>query len=218
MIASLNPALAELDIPTQPAVHRKPLVMPLDANTLILRMRGQSFVSVVQHGRELTRAHGTDERMCLHLLPGDYELETDGETLGIETIQRASVTLTADVAVMPGMLQISSDAPDQHVVDGVGEIKADGASYCTITVRKQSFDGRPAAGKTDTDEIFIRATGGTVSSTDANTKTRIRSMRLKKGEAKFRLVSDKQPRLVQVTVFGRAPALPQPVTLAIEFV
>jgi hypothetical protein len=218
MIASFNPPVPEFDIPAQPAVHRKPLVMPSDANTLILRMRGQSFVSVVQQGRELTRVHGNEERLCLHLLPGDYELATDGETLGIETIQRASVNLAPEAAAMPSTLQISSDAPDQHVVDGVGEIKADGTSYCTITVRKQSFDGRPAADKADNDEIFIRATGGTVSSTDANTKTRVRSMRLKKGEAKFRLVSDKQPRLVQVTVFGRAPELPQPVALAIEFV
>ena len=114
----------------------------------------------------------------------------------------------------PTFLNLTSDAPDCHIVDGIGEIPADGSSFCTITIQKLSYDGTPLTGDDHLDEIFLRTTGGLIVDANGN---RLRSLHLQSGQATFRLVSEPTPRLVTVTVFGREPSL-QKAEIQIEFV
>ena len=116
----------------------------------------------------------------------------------------------------PAFLRLATDAPEQHiVVDDIGEIPADGTSFCTITVEKVTSDGTIMTGKEHKDELFLRKTGGFLM--DDKRKKRIRSLKLKSGKAGFRLVSEKHPKIVTVTVFGREPIMFK-AEIKIEFV
>lgn len=111
-------------------------------------------------------------------------------------------------------LRLATDAPDRHVVDGMAEIPADGCSFCTITI-EQVFQDAILHLPEQADEVFIRTTGGLVM--DAAGQTHIRSLRLQAGQATFRLVSDPNPKIVTVSVFGRSP-LSTAAEIQIEFV
>jgi hypothetical protein len=97
-------------------------------------------------------------------------------------------------------LLLRSDAPDVHPVDAIPEIKADGASFTTITVQKVTERGEPQRSRNDNDELYLRTTAGTLRSADG--KEEIVSLRLKQGQAAFRLVSEKARRVATVTVFN----------------
>jgi hypothetical protein len=106
-------------------------------------------------------------------------------------------------------LRLTVDAPGRHAVDGVGEIPADGQSYCTVTVERIRTEGESAPAKVGAAEVFLRATGGVIM--DSQGHKRIRSVRLRRGRATFRLVSDESPRLIAVHAFerdGQAAELP----------
>jgi hypothetical protein len=115
---------------------------------------------------------------------------------------------------LPAQLYLTSDAPDHHIVDGVGEIPADGTSFCTITVETVTLDGTPLTGQAQ-DEVFLRTTGGVL--LDAAGENRIRSVTLKSGRAAFRLVAEASPKVVTVSAFGQGPALLK-AEIQIEFV
>jgi hypothetical protein len=112
-------------------------------------------------------------------------------------------------------LALTSDAPDVHPVDGIGAIKADGQSFTTIAVQKMAADGQPQEGKQDNDLLYLRADYGTLLSADG--KEPITSIRLKKGQAAFRLVSETARRVATVQVFNGDRALHDRV-MRIEFV
>ena len=115
----------------------------------------------------------------------------------------------------PAVLTVTSDAPDRHVVDGIGEIAADGTSYCTITVQKMDLNGVAVSGSEHQDELFVRTTGGTIM--DDKGEQRIRSLTLRSGRAAFRLVSEPSPKIVTVSVFSRDPLVSK-AEMQIEFV
>ena len=100
-------------------------------------------------------------------------------------------------------------------MDGIGEIAADGASYCTITVQKMDLNGVAVSGSENQDELFVRITGGTIM--DDKGEQRIRSLALRSGHAAFRLVSERSPKIVTVSVFSRDPLISK-VEIQIEFV
>jgi len=110
---------------------------------------------------------------------------------------------------------LSSDAPDVHPVDGIPEIKADGVSFTTITVRKIDGRGGPLQGRSDTDQLYLRTDYGTLFSADG--KEEINSIKLKKGQASFRLVSEKARRVATVQVFNADAGLADR-TIRIEFI
>ena len=112
-------------------------------------------------------------------------------------------------------LLLRSDAPDVHPVDGIPEIKADGSSYTTVTVQKVGDRGEPQKSKTDNDELYLRTTAGTLRSADG--KEEITSVKLKHGQASFRLLSEKAKRVATVTVFNIDPNL-HDATIRIEFI
>ena len=110
---------------------------------------------------------------------------------------------------------LTADAPDRHVVDGIGEIVADGTSYCTITVQKLDQNGVAVSGSEHQDELFVRTTGGSIM--DEKGEQRIRSLTLRSGRAAFRLVSELSPKIVTVSVFSRDPLMSK-AEIQIEFV
>jgi len=112
-------------------------------------------------------------------------------------------------------LVITSDAPDVHPVDGVPEIAADGESFTTITLQKVDAGGEPQQGKSDNDLVYLRANFGTLQSADG--KEAITSVRLKKGQAAFRLVSETARRVATVQAFNADASL-QDVAISIEFI
>lgn len=112
-------------------------------------------------------------------------------------------------------LALTSDAPDVHPVDGIAEIKADGASFTTISVQKIDAQGRAQDGKQDGDLLYLRTDYGTLLGADG--REAITSVRLKKGRAAFRLVSETARRVATVQVFNGDRALHDR-TMRIEFV
>jgi hypothetical protein len=115
----------------------------------------------------------------------------------------------------PAFLRLTTDALDHHVVDGIGEVVADGTSYCTITIEKTDLNGVPVSGNEHQDELFVRTTGGAVM--DEKGGQRIRSLKLRSGRAAFRLMSESTPKIVTVTVLSRNPLLSKS-EIQIEFV
>lgn len=98
------------------------------------------------------------------------------------------------------LLSVGCDAPDAHPVDGIPEIAADGKSFTTISVQKINERGEPQQGKNDSDQLFLRTDFGALFSEDG--KELINSIKLKKGQAAFRLVSETNRRLATVQVFN----------------
>jgi hypothetical protein len=115
----------------------------------------------------------------------------------------------------PSYLLLSSDAPDVHPVDGIPEIAADGQSFTTITLQKVDRNGQSQQSKNDNDLIYLRADYGTLMSADG--KEEITSIRLKKGQAAFRLVSEKARRVATVQAFNADSGL-QDRAIRIEFI
>lgn len=113
------------------------------------------------------------------------------------------------------LLLLSCDAPDVHPVDGIPEIHADGASFTTITVQKVNESGKPRQGNGDNDLLYLRTDYGTLCNADG--KAEINSIKLSKGRATFRLVSEKARRVATVQVFN-ADANLQDRSIRIEFI
>jgi len=112
-------------------------------------------------------------------------------------------------------LQLSCDAPDVHPVDGVPEIDADGESFTTITVRKVDHQGEPQQANKDNDLLYLRTNYGTIFSEDGGEE--INTIKLKKGHATFRLVSEAARRVATVQVFNADPNL-RDHSIPIEFI
>jgi hypothetical protein len=104
-----------------------------------------------------------------------------------------------------GFLQLECDARTLHPVDGVPSVKADGTSFTTVTVRKVDAQGQPRKSRSDGDELYVRTTAGKVLTADG--KQPLTSLKLKQGEAAFRLVSENARRLATVTVFNADTAV-----------
>jgi len=140
----------------------------------------------------------------LHALPESLVLrETRGKLHpAIETPERFSISL-------------SCDAQDVHPVDGIPEIPADGISFTTIKAQKIDERGAPQHGRDDNDQLYLRADYGALFSADG--KEEINSLKLKKGEAAFRLVSEKNRRVASVQVFNADANLLDAV-IRIEFI
>jgi hypothetical protein len=149
------------------------------------------------------------------LPPGSYVVRTDGK---FDKVTKDSVP-QGDPLVTPGTtlaaLRLWDDARTRHVIDGLGEIPADGKSYRTLTAEKIGQDSKPLTGEAGQGELFLRSTGGTLM--DDRGKQPICSVKLQDGRATFRLVSEAQPRAVTVTVLGQGLIQPR-ADIQIEFV
>jgi hypothetical protein len=177
-------------------------------NQLVVRAEGQSWVALERDGRELVRDLAGNRETSFGVEPGTYGVRSDG---AIRRVEARSVA--AFDAAGAALLQLTADAPDAHPVDGVPEIAADGASFTTITVQKLASDGAPLRRRSDTDEVFVRTTGGALR--DGRGRP-LRSVRLKGGRATFRLVSEPVGRLVTVEAVAQPPLVGA--SLRVEFV
>lgn len=111
-------------------------------------------------------------------------------------------------------LQVSSDAPDVHPVDGIPEIHADGRSSTLISVQKIDAARAPVSGKEHADELFLRTDYGTLQDESGNDISRVR---LESGKVAFRLKSEAAKRVATVRVFNADRELHDAV-LQIEFI
>ena len=201
----------------QPGAQQETVTVPRGHNSLIVRLQGHTWVSVSTQIGETVHEQGSDPVIGFSLSPGTYTVRTDGKIEGMTTEAFQSVPSLFKQLQQgpPAFLSLTSDAPDQHIVDGIGEIPADGTSFCTITVEKIDFNEMALTGREHQDEIFLRTTGGVIM--DEQGGKRIRSLKLRSGRATFRLVSEKNPRVVTVSIFGREPLLSK-AEIQIEFV
>jgi hypothetical protein len=187
--------------------------VPADRNAIVAKAYDHSWISVLRGGDEIiTERSGRPEVMFV-VGPGSYEVRSDGT---VEEVSTRTLELPQAAALETGEaihLVLSADAPDRHRVDGVGEIPADGQSYCTVTVEKVRSGGERAAGDEGAGEIFLRATGGVIM--DNRGGRHIRSIRLRRGRATFRVVSEEQPRFIRVLAFDRKGSAAE---LQLEFV
>lgn len=154
---------------------------------------------------------------------GALQVQDPAQALGLVStpLQRVVITevrnkLQAAVETPEASyLLLLSDAPDLHPVDGIPEIKADGTSFTTITVRKVDERGEPRKARGDNDELYLRTTAGTLLSADG--KEAATTVKLKQGEASFRLVSERARRVATVTAFNGDPAV-HDAGIRIEFI
>lgn len=201
----------------QPDAVQKTVTVPQDHNSLVVHVQGHSWVSVSTATQELVRNRSPDPVIAFTLAPGTYVVRTDGklESLTTESFRQAPSLFEQLRQGTPAFLTLTSDAPDRHVVDGVGEVIADGTSYCTITIQKMDLNGVAVNGSGHEDEVFVRTTGGSIK--DDKGEQRIRSLKLRSGRAAFRLVSESNPKVVTVSVLSRNPLLPK-AEIQVEFV
>jgi hypothetical protein len=178
-------------------VDQRPIEVGDPNNAIIVRAQGHSQVSVFLGEAELAREAGGEAEASFFVPPGSYVVSTDGSLQSVEAVSRTVLANPFDLhdlaAAAP--LELAADTADRHVADGVGEIRADGTSFCTITV----------TGPPGTDEVFLRSTGGKIM--DVAGEGRIRSVRPD---------SDRSRKLVTVYAFTADPLLRG--ELHIEFV
>jgi hypothetical protein len=201
----------------QSAVQEQTVTVSPGHNTLSISLRDHSWVSISDGDEEIAGNYTPVPIFRLSVSPGTYTIRSDGviEQVSSEFMQPVFSPFEQLQQGLPAQLYLTSDAPDQHIVDGVGEIPADGTSFCTITVETVALDGTPLSGQAQEGEVFLRTTGGVL--LDAAGENRIRSVTLKSGRAAFRLVAEASPKVVTVTAFGQGPALLK-AEIQIEFV
>jgi hypothetical protein len=112
-------------------------------------------------------------------------------------------------------LRLRCDAPDVYPVDGIPKIRADGASLTTITAQKVDEGGKSQRSISDNDLLSLRTDYGTLFNADG--KKEITSIKLRRGQAAFRLVSETTRRVATVQVFN-ADANLQNRSIRIEFI
>jgi hypothetical protein len=201
----------------QSGASQQTVNIPQEHNSLVVRLQGHTWVSVSTDTQQLVHTQSLDPIIAFTLAPGTYVVRTDGklESLTTESFRQAPSLFEQLRQGTPALLTLTSDAPDRHVVDGIGEIPADGTSYCTIAAQKMDLNGVAVSGSEHEDELFLRSTGGVIM--DDKGGQRIRSLKLRSGRAAFRLVSESSPKIVTVAVFGREPLLSK-AEIQIEFV
>lgn len=201
----------------EPVAQQETVTVPQDHNSLVVRLQDHTWVAVSTYSHQLVRNESPDPVIAFTLAPGTYVVRTDGkiESVTTESFRQEPSLFGQLRQETPVYLALTSDAPDRHVVDGIGEVVADGTSYCTITIQKLDLNGVPVSGSEHKDELFLRTTGGLIM--DDKGGQRIRSLTLQSGRIAFRLVSDPSPKIVTVSVFSRNPLLSK-AEIQVEFV
>jgi hypothetical protein len=204
-------------MPDQPGGSQQTVTIPREHNSLVVHLQDHTWVSVSTDTQELIRNQSPDPVISFTLAPGTYVVRTDGkiERVATESFRQEPSLFEQFRQGTPSFLMLTTDAPDRHVVDGIGEVAADGASYCTITIQKTDLNGVPVSGNEHQDELFVRTTGGSIM--DERGEQRIRSLKLQAGRAALRLVSESNPKIVTVSVFSRDPLLSK-AEIQVEFV
>jgi hypothetical protein len=183
------------------------------AGTILVEAHRHTWIALDGPGGPVAVEHGGSTATSFTVGAGTYTIRSDGQIDGVSIHDAEQPMLTSELPADPEVvhLRLMSDASDQHEIDGVPEMQADGESSCTITVETLTPAGAVLPGRDD--EVFVRSTGGVVVDMSGEA---LRSLRLDDGRARFRLVSEATPRLVTVEAFGRPPLARA--ELRIEFV
>ena len=172
-------------------------------NAVVVTARGHTWLEVVDESGRLVRDEAGGRETVFAVESGSCTVRSDGR---IERVATRSVRLPEPERAPsgePALLRLTAaEGTELHPVDGVPVIPADGDSYCALVIEKLSVEGTPLTRRRDTDEVFLRATGGTLQDVRGR---RVRSTRLSGGEARLRLVSEAQPKVVTVEAFAHPP-------------
>lgn len=141
--------------------------------------------------------------------PGEYTVVSNGKIKSVK-LEYEKIGPVLEMA----SLALSTDAKDFHKVDGIAEIPADGKSFATVFVEKMDLTRKPLNRVKDKDELFIRTNAGVVK--DAEGKSDIRSVKLSKGKASFRLYSETFKRFATIQLISADPLL-ENASISIEF-
>lgn len=174
-----------------------------DKNRLTVSATGARSIAVLDASGQLISRASSERELApqiFHLPAGEYQVVADGTIDDIAAEKDEQPTIGEFVQLL-----LTSDAKDFHVIDGIPEIPADGASFTTITIQKCGATGEPLARAGDTDEIYLRTSAGRI--TDAQGKQEIRSLRLRRGRAVFRLYSEDRKRVATVQAICSDPFL-----------
>ncbi len=203
--------------PSSSNFNEQTITIPTTDNRLTINLSKHSFVTIVADDQEIVTNHTPAPSVSFSLEPGTYQIRSDGviESATSETVQRTPSLPELAAQGKLAVLRLTSDARVRNVVDGVAEIPSDGASFAVVTIQKTDTDGTPLTGGKDRDKVFLRATGGFL--LDEKGESRVRQLQLVKGRAAFRLLSEKNPKVVTVWAFGRDPILCRS-SIDIEFV
>jgi hypothetical protein len=199
------------------AASQQTVTIPQEHNSLVVRAQGHTAISVSSDTHQIVHTESRDPVIAFTLAPGTYIVRTDGnlESVRTESFRQHPSLFEEPGQRTPALLTLTSDAPDRHVVDNIGEVTADGTSYCTIAVQKIDMNGAAMTEIEHQDELFLRTTGGVIM--DEQGEQRIRSLKMQAGRAAFRLVSESNPKIVTVSVFSRDPVLSK-AEIQVEFV
>jgi hypothetical protein len=142
----------------QSVAVRETVTVPQGHNSVVVRLQGHTWVLISTQAGEIVRERSPDSVIAFTLSPGTYLVQTGGKIEGVttESFRQEPSLFERLQQGPPAFLSLTADAPDRHVVDGVGEIPADGTSYCTITVEKKDLVGTPLTGTAHQDELFLR--------------------------------------------------------------
>jgi hypothetical protein len=189
---------ARQDLP----LHEEEIIVTPGQNQLEVHLRDHTLLSILSQGRQILGSHSPDSTQSFFLKPGTYTIRTDGsvEAIRMEAAEAPPLPIPP-MFQPPTYLEVTSDAPDRHIADGIGEIPANGSSFTTITVRKLDMMGKLLDGPEDDEEVFVRTTGGRL--LDESGRAPIRSIQIANGLAAFRVVSDSTPKVVTVSLVRR---------------
>jgi hypothetical protein len=197
---------------SQGGIMERKITLAQPQNKVTVTVSNAQSIEILDSRGQMIERVGSNQILVpqiFYLQGGDYQVVSDGQINDV-------TTETADI---PAILEFSqlmmlSDAKDVHVVDGIGEIPADGESFTTITIQKLDTRSAPLQREQDNDEIFLRTTAGLVK--DAQGNQEIRSLRLVGGQGSFRLYSEAQKRVATVEALSTSPFLSN-ASIRIEF-
>src|SRR5262245_44540078 len=97
------------------------VTVPTEHNVLVTKLRDNTWVSVSSPDRELASNHTPAPNFSFPVAPGTYVVRTDGaiESAGSEFMEAIGRAMERFSAQEPARLRLTSDAPDQHIVDGI---------------------------------------------------------------------------------------------------
>ena len=184
-------------------IHERSLDVAEADNAVVVTARGHTWVEVVDESGRRVRDEAGNRETVFAVEPGPAPC---APTAGSSAWPRARSGCPRREIVpsgQPALLRLSAaEGTELHPADGVALIPADGEASCALVVEKLSVEGTPLTRRRDTDEVFLRATGGTLQDERGR---RIRSTRLSGGEVGVTLVSEAQPKVVTVEAFGHPP-------------
>ena len=132
---------------------------------------------------------------------------------GLATVRTVGGSLTVvENTQEQARLVVTTDATEFHPVDNVPLLAADGSSFLVVTLQKVSQDeGKPMERtgdeKEQEEEIWLRASHGSVREDSDERPAAIRSVRLSNGVARFRFYSEPAKRLATVQMLSANPNL-----------